>query len=130
MFTKNVPLSVFLFVHFCLLIATDSSNPYINSLICCLEVESLYLILIIRILSTFSKCFPELFVSLASINKATCPKLTRDMSSPSAYLVSNDIYEFCEQIYASSLGELIEIFELFSLIVSKLLGEYLMNSSW
>ena len=82
-------------------------------------------------LSTFSRCLPDDVTSLASLNKATGPKLTKLIWSPSAYLVSsflrtsnsNDMYEFCKQIYASSLGKMMEIFELL-LIVAKLLGEY------
>ena len=38
------------------------------------------------------------------------------------------MYEICKQIYASSLGKMMEIFELLLLIVGKLLGEYLINS--
>ena len=38
------------------------------------------------------------------------------------------MYEFCKQIYASSLGKMMEIFELLLLIVAKLLGEYLIKS--
>ena len=34
------------------------------------------------------------------------------------------MYEFCKHMYASSLGKLIEIFELLLLIVAKLLGLY------
>ena len=35
------------------------------------------------------------------------------------------MYEFCKHIYASSLGKMMEIFELLLLIVAKLLGIYL-----
>ena len=38
------------------------------------------------------------------------------------------MYQFCKQIYASSLGKMIEMFELLLLIVAKLLGEYLIKS--
>ena len=38
------------------------------------------------------------------------------------------MYEFCKQIYASSLGKMMEMFELLLLIVAKLLGEYLIKS--
>ena len=38
------------------------------------------------------------------------------------------MYEFCKQIYASSLGKMMEIFDILLLIVAKLLGEYLIKS--
>ena len=37
------------------------------------------------------------------------------------------MYEFCKQLYASSLEKMMEIFELLLLIVAKLLGECLKN---
>ena len=50
-------------------------------------VNSLYIKEIGCKLSTFSNCLPELVVSLASLKKATGPKLTKLISSPLAYLV-------------------------------------------
>ena len=41
---------------------------------------------------------------------------------------SNDMYEFCKQIFASSLCKLIEILKLLLLVVAELLDEYLINS--
>ena len=38
------------------------------------------------------------------------------------------MYEFCKQIYASSFGKMMEIFDILLLIVAKLLGEYLIKS--
>ena len=120
--------SVLLLVSSCFLNVTDSSNLYINSLVCRWELESLCIILIIWRLSTFLKCLPELVVSLASLNKATGPKLTSAISSLSVYLVSfffttqkfKCLYEFCKQLYVSSLGKLIQILEIISLIVGNL----------